>query len=502
MAKGKKAKSAKNSFSEKEGLYRSLVEKFPEPILLMDSTGNIIVSNKKISELIGYTAEELRGKNSFNLTAPEDKQYASEALKNIINQGSILNFEYTLVSKDGIRIPVEASASLITDSNGKPKAIIATARDISRRRELNKKINQSQKILAFGQLASNVADEFNNPIGIIIGFANSLMSMVKDNETSLKAVEAIQREAIRCNDLIQDLKCMSGINENRRTTVNINRLIDDAIYFIDTRLNRKAINIKKEYIEELPRIIVNYIQLRQAIINICDNAIDASDIDDTITIRTNKVTINNKDFLEVQIEDEGKGIPKEIQHKIFEPFFTTDTSGKKITGLGLSLAKEVVQMHYGFIDIQSDEGKGTLVTIFLSLEDTPTEIIKRKKVLVVDDQLPILKLIESTVKDMNLELMFAKDGFEAGKIVSDKAPDLIILDIYLPRLNGFEVCNIVKRDVKLRDIKILAISGVNIKETRTKILKAGADDFMGKPFSLDDIKQKIMELLYPKPETQ
>lgn len=490
-------------FKESESRYRTLVETSPDAIILTDLDGVIIICNQQAALLYGcVNINELLERSIFKFIADEDKQRAYENMGTVLKEGAIKNVEYTLLRKSGARYPAELSTAVVSDPKNKPKAFIYIIRDITERKvmerereKLQQKLIHSEKMLAVGRLAGDVVNEFNNPLAIILGFAQSLIKQVTSNKMMLNHVVSIEREAQRCKNLVQDLLSLSELSDVERKNSNIEAIIEDALVVLDARLKDKHITMVRKLKEKLPKVYANPMQLRQVIVNLCNNAIDSSRDNSEITIQVESVNKDNKNFVEIQVQDKGSGISKDIKHKIFEPFFTTKSAEKK-SGLGLSLVYEIVQRHLGKIDVISEEGKGTSVKVIIPVDEKSIQEIKlRKKVLVVDDQPEMLRLIEVALVDLNVDMIFAKDGFEAGKLSSEQKPDLVILDIYLPGINGFKTCEKIRSDEKLKFTKILAISGINIEETREKIIKAGADDFISKPFDLDFLREKVSRIL-------
>ncbi|OGS43102.1 MAG: hypothetical protein A2539_09450 [Elusimicrobia bacterium RIFOXYD2_FULL_34_15] len=212
---------------------------------------------------------------------------------------------------------------------------------------------QIEKMAAVGQLAGGVAHEINNPMGVILGFAQSVVKNIKEGDLLYMPLKSIEREAVRCKNLINDLLVFSRKEKSKVELVNINIVIDGTISLIEAQAKLKKVEIIKKYSEGLPMIMVNSNQIQQVIVNLCNNAMDAMPKGGEIKISSN-IEIDNRyiNYIIIRISDTGEGIPNEIKSKIFEPYFTTKEVGKG-TGLGLSLSYEIIQKHNGTIEVES-----------------------------------------------------------------------------------------------------------------------------------------------------
>ena len=237
-------------------------------------------------------------------------------------------------------------------------------KEIEERRRLENIAVQSEKMAAVGQLAGGVAHEINNPLGVILGFAQGLVRRITPGDPHEMPLKSIEREAVRCKGLVQDLLTFSRVNRTDKDEVDLNEAIESSLSLVLAQSKVKHVSLVKNFSTNLPKIFANKNQLQQVIVNLCNNAMDAMPDGGTITLLTKQSSLNGKDAVEIRVEDTGQGIPKEIQAKIFEPFFTTKEVGKG-TGLGLSLVYEIIQKHQGQIRVESQVGKGTAFSVCL-----------------------------------------------------------------------------------------------------------------------------------------
>jgi signal transduction histidine kinase len=273
--------------------------------------------------------------------------------------------ELEMFNKNREKINIFLQAYPIKDDNGKIISLTGIHTDITRRKKLEAAMLQSEKLSAIGQLAAGVAHEINNPLGIILGFAQSVVKRIKNAEDPLALpLKSIEREAVRCKNLVQNLLVFSRTSQNAKSEdVDLNAAVESVLSLILAQTKTHNVELVKELGAALPRINANQTQIQQIIINLCGNAVDAMPKGGTLIIST-AISSKQPGYVEIRVRDTGGGIPKNLQKQIFDPFFTTKEVGKG-TGLGLSLVYEIVTKHGGSIELESEEGKGAEFTVFL-----------------------------------------------------------------------------------------------------------------------------------------
>jgi len=222
----------------------------------------------------------------------------------------------------------------------------------------------SEKMSAVGRLAAGVAHEINNPLSVILGFAQALAKNVKEDDPAVMPLRSIEREAVRCKNLAQNLLAFSRHGAVRNEIFELSGAILPSLVLIATQARVKSVQVVQDFQAHGTRIRGDKNQIEQVIINLCGNAIDAMPRGGILTVSSSKVQENGRPFVRIQVKDTGEGIPEAIQGRIFEPFFTTKEPGKG-TGLGLALVREMVEKHHGRIDCQSRDGQGTTFTMII-----------------------------------------------------------------------------------------------------------------------------------------
>jgi len=266
----------------------------------------------------------------------------------------------------------QVTTAPLVDKEGNIDHTVSLARDITNQKKAQEQMLRAGKLAAVGELAGKVAHEVNNPIGIISAKCRILLSDHKD-EMSNKISEELVKitdAADRVSDIAKGLLSYCRPSPATRTDIDIHSSIQHAISMIDQSAGRKGVEIDNQIPGNLPPVTANPDEMQQVFINLFMNALDAMPdggrLEITASVSENDAKAGSRDFLTVNIKDNGTGIPPHIQEQIYEPFFTTKGEGKG-TGLGLSICSGLIRSHGGTIDISSTPGEGTRVTIQLPL---------------------------------------------------------------------------------------------------------------------------------------
>jgi two-component system NtrC family sensor kinase len=221
------------------------------------------------------------------------------------------------------------------------------------------------RLTAIGQLTAGVAHELNNPLSVILGFAQSLIQHPGDRDTMVNSLSTIEREAQRCKRVVQDLLNFSRLPRPGKVLENIEQVLEGALSLVETQTRIQSVELIRELSSDVPLLYLDRHRIQQMIINLCINALDAMPKGGKLTIGVSpSPNSKNPTGVDIHVADTGTGIPPNLRERIFEPFFTTKEPGKG-TGLGLSLVREIVKDHGGRLEFWSEENKGTTFTIRL-----------------------------------------------------------------------------------------------------------------------------------------
>jgi signal transduction histidine kinase len=242
-----------------------------------------------------------------------------------------------------------------------------------RLRTTQEQLLQSEKLAAIGQLAAGVAHEINNPLAVILGFAQVLDRRVEEGSPHRLPVASIVRESLRCKSLVQELLTFSRTGNKTPERIDLHSLLRGTAQLLESRARTQDTRLSLDLAGDVPEMSASSTQLQQVIVNLGNNALDAMGNGGELVIRSR---CSGTGEVYVEVQDTGPGIPEAIRTRIFDPFFTTKEVGKG-TGLGLSLAFEIVQQHGGTIDVESELGRGTTMRVRLPLGGRPLQVEAR-----------------------------------------------------------------------------------------------------------------------------
>ena len=389
---------AEENVRESEAKYRSILESMQEGYYELDVTGNLTFFNDAFAKTVGYARDELVGANYRKYTAAQDAGKVFRAFNNVyVSHKPSKDFEWHIIRKDGQKRFLEASVSLITNSEGLPNGFKGVVRDVTDRnlaeeslkeayRELKRtqaQLVQSGKLASIGELAAGVAHELNQPLMIIRGHAQlTQRNIAKGNikmDTISKQLEPIERNTKRMMSIIDHLRTFSRQSKAEFNPVDINQVIEDSFLMIGEQLRLRNIVVEKNLDHQLPAISGETNQLEQVFLNLITNARDAitdraqdtppeEGREDHIVIST-QLSATNKECVEILFQDSGGGIPEKDQGNIFDPFYTTKEVGKG-TGLGLSISYGIISDHGGKIEILRTGSEGTTFRVLLPIAES------------------------------------------------------------------------------------------------------------------------------------
>jgi PAS domain S-box-containing protein len=365
-------KRIENELREANEFFLNLIESSVDGIMVTDMKGNIIIFNKGAEVLTGHTAEEVIGKVHITQIYPEG--VAKEIMKKLRSPeyggiGKFIPSQLNIVNKYGEEIPIQLSATLIYDGEGKEVASVGIFTDLRPRLMMENKLQEthlqlvsSEKMASLGKLAAGIAHEINNPLGGILIYSSLMMEDLPEGDPKRGDLARIVQETSRCKDIVKSLLEFARQTEPKMEPTDINRAITDGLFFLENQALFHNIKIIKNLDPFLPFVRGNASQLKQVLINIIVNAAEAMHGNGAFTI-TSYPSPDRKGII-LEFTDTGEGISEENLTRIFDPFFTTKEVGKG-TGLGLATSYGIIEDHGGRISVRSKVGEGTTFTIEL-----------------------------------------------------------------------------------------------------------------------------------------
>ncbi len=351
-----------NELEKLEAYMSAILDDSTDAIIGLDLEYNIRSWNKGAEKIYGYKAEEVIGKN-FRILVPPDLVRNGEL--EFINQefekkGYINNYETERLTKDGNRISIQLTRTLVRDSSGNIIGSSAIVRDITEIKKLKRQISHAEKLSVVGQLAAGIAHEVGNPLTSI----SSLVQVIQrttDDSFAKEKLELVKNQINRIARTIRELVDFSRPSNYEVKSTDLNKIIQDAVNIVRYGKKSRDIVFNLELDNNLPKVTIVQDQIIQVFINLLLNAVDAMDgKPGEIKVQTMIRGYN----IQVRIQDKGKGIPEEIKDKIFEPFFTTKKVGEG-TGLGLWVSYGIVKNFGGEIEFESEVGVGSIFTVTL-----------------------------------------------------------------------------------------------------------------------------------------
>jgi two-component system, cell cycle sensor histidine kinase and response regulator CckA len=495
-------------------LYRA-VEQSPTSIVITDVAGTIEYVNPKFTEVSGYSLEEVKGKTPRVLKSGYTSPAEYTKLWETILSGKEWRGEFRNKKKNGELYWELASISPVRDASGTITHFLAVKEDVTARKMLEQQLWQAQKMESLGTLASGVAHDFNNILGIILGYASLLRQKSLLVDKAVPYVDSIITAAERGAGLVKQILTFARKSEFKLAHIDVNSIIGELTTMLGETFP-KTITLSLQLEKDLPPLSIDRTQLHQALLNLCVNARDAMSEHGSISIATRLVnggilaqrfpSSKGIDYVEISVSDTGSGIDEATKGRIFEPFFTTKDVGKG-TGLGLSVVFGVVQEHQGFVDVESEPGRGSTFRVYLPLPAGSViapeieGLVSQRKfggtetVLVVEDEQLMLELVVTVLKDNGYHVLEAKDGEEALRIhaANEGKIDAVLSDYGLPRLDGWAACRRMKE--KDPELIVFLASGYLEPDVKSEILTGGAAGFIGKPYSPSEILRRLRNAL-------
>ncbi|MCF8387999.1 MAG: response regulator [Bacteroidales bacterium] len=497
-----------------------ILDNSPLGIFHYTENGNITTCNKGLEDLFGFTKKDIISKNLHQTI--EDGEMLKVFKRSLTGKRAVFRGEYTS-SITGRKLFVRTIYTPLFDSDGKLIGGIGIYEDISEQKRIEDLQVEKESAIKANKAKSiflaNMSHEIRTPLNAILGF---LQLMKKDDRLTgdmLSNLETINSSGEHLLALINDILEMSKIEAGRvqvyQSTFNLKIFLRDIELMFRVRTQSKGLSLSFEINPEVPEfVITDEGKLRQILINLLGNAVKFTKKGGILTrVWSKKLPGNNYYELVIEVEDTGAGIEEKELNKLFMHFEQTK-SGRQShsgTGLGLAISKEYIKMLKGDINVKSKSGEGSVFRFFIQIKEGKEEDVKlpeademvigiRKgyptyKVLVVDDKKPNRDLLSKMLTMVGFNIRSAGDGSEALKIFQEWKPDLIMMDMFMPVMDGFEAIRKIRKLPGGEKTVIFAVTASVFEEDRHEILDSGADEFIKKPFRENEVLNKIRDYL-------
>ncbi len=457
----------------------------------------------------------------------QDPSGRDNFLNNLKDLKTINNIEQQMKRRDGSLISVSVTGSAVFNEDGTINYVDGILEDITEKKRMETEIRHAQKMDTIGTLASGIAHDFNNALGALIG-AVSLMDHKLSTgipmtlEKQLEYIAVMKESGDKGISMVKRLLSLARKNDSDYRSFNINEVVKRVVALL-TGVIDKSVSVNSSYYEDKALSMGDPAQIEQVLLNLCINAGHAMTImranheqwGGSLSIMINKVfpdryisrthaEASEKEFWSISVADTGTGMSGEVISRIFEPFFTTKGEGSG-TGLGLAMVQKIVNEHLGFIDVYSEPGVGTTFKIYLPVYYgeseyrppviSPGDLKGSGRVLLVEDELLIMKIAEEILKDCGYEVYCADNGESALEIFREKYNEIsaVVMDMAMPVMSGFVAFSEMRKISP--SVRVLIASGCRQDSRVDEVLLSGGADFIEKPYTVEELALAVRNLI-------
>jgi PAS domain S-box-containing protein len=491
----------------------ALLDKAQDAIMVHDLDWRSTYWNPSAERLLGWTAAEARARNVQELLYKKHGEKFAEARAAVMNTGEWLG-QLHQTTKAGKEILVESRWTRVGNAAGKINSVLVINTDITERHKLESQLLRTQRLESIGTLAGGIAHDLNNVLTpILLGV--EILVMDEKSDARRKTLDTIGISARRGADMVKQVLSFTRGREGDKSPLQLKHVVRDLEKILRETFP-KNLEIRVNLAANLPPIVGDVTQLHQVLLNLCVNARDAMPDGGEILIRAENFYLDETEakqilgapsgnFIRLQVQDSGSGIPQEIIDRIFEPFFTTKEVGQG-TGLGLSTVLSIVKQHAAFLDVSSVVGKGTTFSILFPLNESvaPVKIAEAqgaiaagtgRLVLVIDDEPLIRDLLCSLLTGHGYRVLTAADGASGLTAFKQHAAEisLVMIDLMMPVLDGYQAIPVMHR---LRPgIKFVAMSGMMQAEKFEPLAAVTKVEILHKPFTGQTVLETLTRVL-------
>ena len=486
------------------------------------------LSETLISARLKVTAEEMMSGqySQRDFEHPDDRDRIAQAIQSSAAQLIPFQEEFRIITFTG-KIKWVQVASQPTRMSEDSIVWDGLVMDISDRKQAELQLKRTNEELIRAtrlkdEFLATMSHELRTPLNAILGMTEGLTEQVFGtvNDRQIKALATIERSGFHLLELINDIldvaKIESGHLELECTPISVASICQSSLAFIKQQAYNKRITIETSMPPDLPDLMVDERRIRQVLINILSNAVKFTPAGGKINL---SVEQSRSGFLKISITDTGIGISPENINKLFQPFIQIDSALNRQyegTGLGLALVKRLIELHGGTVHLTSTVGQGSCVAIYLpciesahasmptllsatelhtSYQLSPLCTTTVPLILLAEDNSANISTICSYLEAKGFQMVVANNGAEAINLAQSAHPDLILMDIQMPGMNGIEAMEEIRRLPQFAKLPMIAVTALAMNSDRERCLAAGANDYLSKPLNLKNLTQTIQTML-------
>ncbi|NER80317.1 MAG: PAS domain S-box protein [Leptolyngbya sp. SIO1D8] len=546
---------------EQEVLRRNTIfNTSPDGIHILDIEGNLIEANENFYKALGYTPEEAKHLNIFDWDAKLTREEIRARLETPFSELANLTVKDESLHrrKDGSIFPVDISVCAM-EWNGQ-LSFICISRDISERKQAEAQLQRTNEELIRAtrlkdEFLANMSHELRTPLNSILGLSEALQDEVFGplTEKQLKYLKTIEKSGTHLLDLINDIldvsKIESGQLELDLRATHMGRLCESSLAFVKQQALKKRISLKTTIPTHSLTLFIDERRIIQSLVNLLNNAVKFTPEGGCVALEVSchqsddngepfelqkpfevvqsqhqlvweSGVLGARNYIQISVTDTGIGIAPEHLTKLFKPFSQIDSAlNRKYngTGLGLVLVKQMAELHGGTVSLTSEVGVGSCFSInlpyapvSLSVDPAPcsddihpsnlavsVEPEDSRLILLAEDNEDTIRMMVSYLEDCGHRLVVANNGLEALELAQIHHPDLVLMDIQMPEVNGLELIQRMRQDSGLKDIPIIALTALAMAGDQERCLAAGANLYLSKPIKLKQLILSIRRLLTP-----
>jgi PAS domain S-box-containing protein len=517
-------RAAQNALARSEANFRALIENAPDAVGVFGKQGEHLYMNPTLAKFVGFEREELIGRSVRECIHPDDRAMFDDRNARRERGEALGPTEYRLVHKDGRTLYAEI-ISMKVQFNGGP-AVLCMMRDLSERKQLQLQLLQSDRLAAVGMLAAGIAHEINNPLAYVMANLEVIarhslpeMTRLASSDVERERIERVaemigqvRHGAERMRRIVRDVKTFARPDDDSREPIEVAGVLDAALQLVAHDLRQRG-HLVRDF-APVPKVEASESRLGQVFLNLLVNALQAlpETGDQEVRVRVSAPDATDAEegqWVLVEVSDTGDGIPADVLPRVFDPFFTTKPIGVG-TGLGLFVCHGIVTSLGGTLEIQSEPGKGTRVSVRLPAARAPTTAPaprtpsgpadpRRARILLVDDEASFGRALAAALEGEHDVVTVTSGQGALDLLAVDQAFDVVLCDLTMPDLSGMMVWERVKDSRPPLADRFVFVTGGAYTPEASAFLSAGRPH-LEKPFDLDVLRKLVQRRLARAPE--
>jgi len=493
------------------------VEHTAEVIMISDAHACIEYVNPAFEMMTGYSSLEVVGEFASILRCDCHDSAFFRKIDAVVKSGNIWTGEVIIKDRHGNLITTDRSVSPVISSDGTVLNYITVMRDVTKEKNMQAKMEHTQRLESLGVLAGGIAHDFNNILTVIMGNAALGRCELEDTAPALMHLARIEESSKRAAELCKQMLAYSGKGKFLVKAVSLSLMVEGIVKLLEVSVSKNVV-LKLHLAEALPAVDADVAQLQQIIMNLVINASDAiNKKSGVVSLSTGMMHADAKylegafvaddispgEFVFLEVADTGCGMDEATQKRVFDPFFTTKFTGR---GLGMSAVLGIARGHHGAIKMYSEVGQGTTFKLLLPVSEAQVSDVEESEslgdwcgagtILIVDDEESIREMAGMMLRRMGFDTLTAENGEHGLEVYRQHQSEIIavLLDMTMPKLDGKGCFRELRRINK--DVRVILSSGYNEEDATSRFAGQGLSGFIQKPYSPKDLREKIQAIFH------